>query len=620
VRRGPALLALSLGLGGCAADLAGPSALDGDCSAGEACPAGSVCASVGEGFYCTATEGRLGGLLLEVIPATGANASYFVELTELDASLDGTSASGVRAEVVVPVPPLVAVTPGRVHVDDTLLAEVPCAASDGSVPAQIELRRVAPYPGVLTQTFGASSTLDPQGDTYRFELLVPPGTYDVYVTPTACDPGAPALPPAFRPGQLIDASTALSITLPSPKRLAGVAKAPALANLTGWFLEVLEPGSGRLLSSPAALVQGSFDLYAPFDFDFGWIDTSYVPLVRLRPPIATGGDPSCAEACGGRCSYVGGACLEPGACLSDGDCLAGEVCADASCQQGGRPSVYWTLDGLAITGSTESVTLDVSTLDVSARQVSGRVVDFEGNPVIAAVTIESAALAGDWSNAAYTTSVETDADGVFSTFVPPGDYRATAVPTVSLELATAQRTWLVSAAPTCFCGQQLELPPRAGLVGRVLDTSGSPLSEGSVVARPSLESATFFEDALGATPPIPREAQGAIQSGTLDLRLDPGSYDLTLRAADAPGQAWLVKPGITVLTTDTGLDRDLGQLTLPLTVFLTGTLDAPSGTSLEGTVVRAWLPIAGAGRAIPVGEAVVKGGSFFLGLPAKVVQ
>lgn len=619
MRRALAVVALTLFVAGCAADAAGPSTPDGDCSAGETCPTGSVCTAVGEGFYCTATEGRLGGLLLEVIPATGANASHFVELSSLGASLDGTSATGVRADVVVPVPALVAVTPGRVHVDEALLAEVPCAAPDGSVPAQVELRRVAPYPGVLTQTFSAASTLDVDG-SYRFDLLVPPGTYDVYVTPTACDAGTPPLPPVFRPGQPIDASTALSVTLPAPKLLAGVAKAPALANLTGWLIEVLEPGSGRLLSSPTQLVQGSFDLYAPFELDFGWIDTSYVPLVRLRPPTPTGGDPSCAEACGGRCSYVGAACLAPGECLSDGDCLAGEVCAEGSCEQGGRPSVYWTLDGLAITGSTESVTLDVSTLDVSARQVSGRVVDPEGNPVIAAVTIESAALAGDWSNATYVTSVETDADGVFSTFVPPGEYRATAVPTFSLELATAQRTWLVSASPTCFCGQQLELPPRAGLVGRVLDASGSPLAEGSAAARPSLESTTFFEDALGGASPIPREAQGAVQGGTLDLRLDPGTYDLTLRATDAPGQAWLVKPGITVLTTDAGLDRDLGQLAMPLTVFLSGTLDAPAGTPLEGTVVRAWLPIAGAERAIPVGEAVVKGGAFLLGLPAKVTQ
>src|SRR5690606_36560897 len=77
-----------------------------------------------------------------------------------------------------------------------------------------------------------------------------------------------------------------------------------------------------------------------------------------------------------------------------------------------RPTVYWELAALALQGSTGNLDLSLLPIGAEARRVEGRTLDAEGNPVLAAVRIQSANLEMT-QTAGFKLDTETDTNGLF---------------------------------------------------------------------------------------------------------------------------------------------------------------------------------------------------------------
>lgn len=601
-------------------------ASDADCGAGARC----VPLTLADGeptTACASTTVQLPDLLLEVIPPTsaqGAKASYLVPISELGTVLQGSSDAGIVTTLDIDLPSLVPV-PGVVFLDPTYDGAYACRGSDGSYPVDVELRRNPPAAAAdlslgsqLVKSYEASSELvvdDLGASSWRFDLAVPPGDYDLYVVPRSCDGDVPPPPPAFFPGQVIDAAVGFDVTLPAASRLSGVVMPPPAMDLRGYFIEVLEPKSGRALSPPTQLGPG-----LAFDLPFAWATKAYVPIVRVRPP-GGGGDPSCAASCGAGevCSALDGACLPAGACNVDEDCSASHACVEGACVPGARPTVHYSLEALALQGSTENIVLDMSDLAFDVRKVSGQAVDDAGQPVVGAVELRSTQLEGSAPNATVAFTVDTDASGVFEAWIPPGSYRLVARPSFDDEKALSQRQLDVPSGTGCFCGQSVVVPDRARLVGHCSAWLGDTPAAAQVVASPAIEEGAYFSDALTLAPVAPREVQGLMSDpGDLTLAVDPGSFDLSIRPDPETLLPWLVQPRLTVLASDAGTQKDLGELVLPAPVFLKGTLHDASGTPVEGATLRAWLPVTddeGKRRAVLIGEVVTTGATYLFALP-----
>jgi hypothetical protein len=563
---------------------------------------------------CAATTASLSGLLVEVVaPAavSGTDSSYLLPIT--DASLDGPAPAGLVLDWQPSLPASIEVSSGRVLAPPGLEGS-PCVGADGSIPSKVELQRRLSLGGELVKSYTAETvdTITAEGVVHRLAIEVPPDSYDLYIVPAPCDAGD-VPPPQFVSDVVITSDSTLEISLAEGVPLAGVVVPPAeLASLDGWWLDVVEPVRGRAISRPVRLADLGLG-EVPFHTSFGWFSADAVPIVRVRPPTGTLGDPTCAAACGGVCSVVSGQCLVEGACLADGDCGSGAVCVNGSCRVGARATAYSSLDVLALSGNTEAVVLDLTELPASLREVSGQIVAGEGGAIPAVLEWSSTSLGGSVP-AGVTLTSSTAESGVFSAFLPPGVYQVVATsddPT----LALGARSFELQPGAECFCGQSVVLPSRGEVSGSVLDQAGRTLSSGRVVASPVFRDRTYVDAAFGSQSSAARTAESALQGGRIALGLDPGRFDLSVRPGAEALPFW-VRSGFAM--PDEG-DLALGELRLPAGVFLRGELLAASGESVPTATLRAWLPISNDGeesRALLVGEAVVTSGAFVLALPA----
>ena len=77
---------------------------------------------------------------------------------------------------------------------------------------------------------------------------------------------------------------------------------------------------------------------------------------------------------------------------------------------------------------------------------------------------------------------------------------------------------------------------------------------------------------------------------------DPGPSDLTVLPGEQSGYPWLVRPRVNVKAK---LGRKLGELMLPNSAVLRGTVTDPSGALGTNVVVNGWLPVQNADHSPP---------------------
>ena len=574
-----------LGIIGCSLPLASEDVVDNACTSDDECGAGGVCVATGSeiGRVCGSSHAELGDVILEVRSTTIGGTASFVFTDKL--TLNGDLVAGVVPSVHLDVPPSASFT-GRTFADESLTPE--CAAVDGSVPATVELRNSTSLSSFTTfsttltgQTLAEAGTPVP---SFRFAIDAPPGIYDVYVSPQPMATGCAAPPPRlYKNIELASDVAKIDFTPPTdePLHLGGTLKVPADVSLDGWFLEIVDPKYGKIISESAPLSN---------------------PLAGQDTVPITGADGSLD---GLRYYFTDQALLR----LRDAD---------------GSLSVHWALGALDFDGDGV-VELDLRDLVATPMPLAATVIDAGGNFVSNAhVTLRSVSLTGDANNnAVYRATADTDASGQIEVHVVPGKYAVTIVPSQP-GAATFYGEWVVTKDGGNGKGFQLEAQPV--LTGSVYNPLGGVIASASVVVTPSLEGANdYFTLALGEPAAVTRELSAELDaSGAFDMLVDPGSVDITVRPSSEAGFPWIVVPRALVLPTAQEPVHDLGTLDIPPPVVVRGSVTSPTGT-VPLAVVRAWLssdPALGSkGPLVQIGEAITDDtGSFFLPLPPSITQ
>jgi hypothetical protein len=169
--------------------------------------------------------------------------------------------------------------------------------------------------------------------------------------------------------------------------------------------------------------------------------------------------------------------------------------------------------------------------------------------------------------------VHPDRDGVFSVVVPPGKYRVLALPepnaagAISGEanLSALEAQWEIRALVSPQAGKLLELKAETSISGL------SPFPGAQVNAAATPHTILPFENAFGAAPFAPRGQSGFVdQDGRFSLSVDPGRFNISVRAPEALGFAWYVRPGVEVPEAQ----QDLGRIALPVPSVVRGVTTA----------------------------------------------
>ncbi|WP_437675608.1 carboxypeptidase-like regulatory domain-containing protein [Sorangium sp. So ce131] len=511
------------------------------CDSSVQCGSGATCAEVGGQRACVSTSAQLDGLFLEIRPGAanaGVEPSNLPKFSTQEIAIARRADAGQVYFVDVNVPP-----PASVSATWDVGGSYCSIDDDGGIfPLKVEFRRVSPYVGLEGQSYWTTST--PSGfGSQRFELAIPSGDYHVYMVPQAipdCDYDLP--PPIFLPNQHIPAVWKPDIMAGSPRVLAGNLEVPSGVDVSGWKLDLLEPLTGSVISQVGVLEQGESQPDVPFSVKFYLADPTTSPIIRLRP--------------------------------KDGEA---------------RPTMYWQLDTIALDGTTQDLALSLFEVEAEARRVEGRVLDMAGNPVFATVRIQGAVI-GKAQNAAYKLDTETDETGLFVASLAPGEYVVYAQPSGDATKAKAEQILKVPAGSDCYCGQTILIPEAGSLRGRVRGPTGEQMAGAAVFAVPSVSAAkSYFDRVLQRDPLLPRQASGVLQDGGFSLSVDPGEFDFSIRPPSGSAYPWLVRPRLTVPSTDAPI-AEL-DLTMPYPVVLQGVVRDNAGAPLRDALVVAWLPV-----------------------------
>jgi len=556
---------------------------------------GSNAACVGQ--RCLGTNVDLSDLIVEVRPNSGASygasTSFILPVKKSFAALKDAAFDVLHD---IPLPKLVPITAGMVHVDYDYSSTCKNLGKQNSVPATITFDYLTDLAGFRFDSYTVTAAKKTAtSEDYEFDASLLPGAYSVYIQPQpipGCPDDAPP-PPVFYASQDFSAPVAGkdSVTdwaVITPTTLEGDIQIPDGGDMSGWRLDILEPSGGRVISTTQTLQQGMLQFAVNVKLSFVWNDKTISPYIRLRPP-------------------------------------EGEA----------RPSVYWGLIESLSSQSTTEVHLSVANLQIDPREVEIRVEDSEHHAVPSSVQIQSVKLSGDVAkNAAYTIDIPaTDVYGVFKLNLPPGTYQFRATPldanfaTGDLDLDVPQIEDNVSGNP-CFCGHVLQVANKSPVTGTVLTPTGVSLPGASITMSPSQPDAVNYwkrvVHAIDPRPLAPRsEISGTNEAGEFAFHVDPGPSDLTVRPTDQSGFPWLVRPRVQVGVA-TGVQ--FNELTLPNPAVLRGTVTDPYGAPTPNVVVNGWRPVQNEGGTAPttviqIGSTTTdEKGHYILILPASISQ
>ncbi len=518
------------------------------CGSDADCPNGNCRAGI-----CQALNGELESLLVEVTPPADSKVPHLplrAHLEDVPTSGGAMLISLTRAAHVV----------GSLKLGDGSACQPTFydeqglamkASTDGrSLPVAVTLSPRERLLGLSAQVYTTTtSDLDAKGN-YTFELQVPAGDYDVYVAPPRTQSGCDVAPQLFRRQPIAGGEVELQYPVSAAKSLKLEVHWPAASgNLDGWVADIIEPVTGRSISSQfvlqravgSATLQYSVPLAHSEVSEVGTVGSSSeaaTALVRLTPP------PTLVA-----------------------------------------PTVFLDRSGLGLF-STDTVVLDGFTRFPDAVTVEGQVARLEdGKPAQGQVTLVSSEITGVDLGifASFQRTVPVAPDGRFVLAVPPGKYRVYAVPPIADGLAASEISWDIPADVAYQAGKLIELSPTTSVTGRCA------LEGAQVQALASPQSVLPFEQAFGAAVFVPRANPGLVgPDGGFTLQADPGAFDISVRPPESLGFAWFVRPSVQV-----GTDiQELGTLTLPKPSVVTGSVEVTaagsSSAAIPSALIRAY--------------------------------
>ena len=559
------------------------------CGSASDCGPDATCADDGRGATtCVATAGDLTGLLVEVRPATAtsgtgevqAGAGYLLRPEDVGTRVAGTELGGVISWDAN-LPPLVDIVDGRVRAyakDDA------CAAAAGaSMPADVFFTRFTPEAGLPSAEYHTTTTIAGPDD-HTFAISLPAGRYDVYVQPqlppvcTTEEPppccALPLPPPYFIRDLAIDpGNTKLNIPLPEQIKLSG--QVSTGLDISDWTIALVDRRAGKLISTEPILLHDPLLKIAQYELYYhptSGPEPYQPPWVRVRAP-------------------------EP----------------DYS------PVILWGLEDVDLDGNSE---VDLSIADTLTNPV----------PVQAQIlasdertTVESnVTLIGTFPgapNVLFERTLQTLPDGSFSTQLfpasqtEPAHYKCFARPANddTIEAIGVSGDWEIRADEECFCGHTVLLPERTVVSAQVSTQSGQPL-DAPVAATQSADAADLV---------APRPVNSEIVAGSLSLRLDPGTFDVTVKPTSESGFPWLVTSQLQIPADQA--TTALGSLEVPFPVVLRGRVLDAMGAPVPHASITGWLPVVDpedeSSSVVQIGETVSDAdGSFVLLLPPKLTH
>ncbi|HVW29956.1 MAG TPA: hypothetical protein VHC69_31555 [Polyangiaceae bacterium] len=598
------------------------------------CSANSDCGD-GECWngICVAHQGALSNVLLSVTPPVGSPVAGIDGLRFLTVAMDLSrsneqhdidlaGASTVRGYILSSCPFQVTLTP----------------ASGYGLPAVSYVTHTSsvdiPAPACRDQ-------LTLAGTAQEFFVNVPPGTFDVYISPTSSVAGADGgasscgVAPEVFPG-LVKAQagvSCVSIKQVAPKTLDVRIPWPSAAPwLQGWTLDVLHPITGQILSQPSEPLHG-----APTAADGAF----YYRRSVTYSPIASGGP-----------SVVGQELLRLSPPTPDAGpvlqfSIAGAIASSAPTASGPQKAVL--PDGIGPIPTKVRVEAWVYQADDAAKGTD--------TPVAGSVTFNATRVdmpsAGIF--ASFSASADIESDGSFATDLFPGDYLVRVVPAVAQRngavLASQEWTFTVrqsnGASGTVQAGRQFLVNDAATLTGRAVSASGASIAAASVQALPAVAgtrrcpdmdagdcaaaSVGVLEMSLGESAYVPRVATAVsrgdgrftlsgVDCGDCSDGRDAGSgerssaiFDVVVQPADGTHVPWLVWPHVDV----SGGAADLGLQYATLPIIQRGRVQVPNGMSgappsVPGTLIRAYVvrDASGAPIADPTGLPSCSSGTY----------
>lgn len=442
-------------------------------------------------------------------------------------------------------------------------------AQDGSLPVMVTLSPSTDALGLYSPRTVAKTTIV-DSTSFQFSTNLTPSTYDIYVEPLYESSASCPVPPQLvrRYDKIKGGAFGFRLELPEPARFElHVSWPPADGALSGWSADMVDPDTGRVISTRAPLALAT--------------KTDYVATIPYYPVIYPVGDAIGATKQGNEIVRL----TPPSGVVA--------------------PTIYFARSGLGLSSAT-SASFSQFTAWPSAVRVNGQVTALETpDPVAATVTLQAVTIAGMEPGvpASFVRTVSVDADGRFDVDLLPGEYRVTAVPSNGLDadsktnkaprLAIATQTWTIPASPEVQAGKVIALTNASPVLGQAFDAgSGAAVATALVqaVASPGALKIDAFHQALGESAIVPRSATGQIDTaGSFALNTDTGRYDITVRPVADTGFGWLLVPNVDIATAS-GIN--LNQLRVPLAASYRGTVTLPGDnarTALPGALVRAYV-------------------------------
>ena len=537
------------------------------CTRGEAtCQAGR----------CVAIKGRFSTILLDIsVPASGTSSSGLNYLWRED---NVNLAGDVWNIELAPVADVVGKVLATPYVMNPESAE-PCAlefvgekpgttvavADDGSIPVDIVFAPAARVLGIesagYTLKTDTSFAEDSGGaPSFDFEFNLPQGEYDLYVKPRAGVEGACQLPPQlYRREPAREKTVEVDLTLPAPSRFDFTLKWPKDANQAppeGWTVEMLDPVSGRLVSTRAELEVSGEDerdlllTTAIYYFPPMPIDPDNSELVRLAPPP--------------------------------------DVAA---------PTVVLARSALELFSKGSGIVDQFQSYPDPVR-VQGQVTTSDAAPAGATITLTAKRIEGVDAGVftSFVRRVEVGSEGTFEVDLLPGTYRVLAVPASPTNgkgersSAVTESEWTVAAEPMTQAGKLVQLDPIVNVTGTASVPQGEPALGAVVtaVASPrSMQIDLLTQAAEGSTPFAPSAESGIVGAdGAFSVLADPGDFDLSLRPPASSGFSWFVTHY--PVRQPTNEPAELGNLKMPYPVPYQGRVsiyDPNAGIRSSGAVV-----------------------------------
>jgi hypothetical protein len=557
------------------------------CEADTDCPGGACDTGLG---VCKGTEGSFSNILLEVTPPTSVagygSIGFLKPVSEL--ALEGGSLE-VNIDVVAKVVGTVTPTQGNYN------SCVPHYGNDkhesNTAPVKVTFTPTAKLLGLSTPSYVAKATWDDTSQTYQFVAWMPADTYDVYVqadpdTNEVFDDSCTIAPqfvydsdgkewevPAgdFTMPLVLQPANQLSVTVPSP------------VDLTGWTVEIVHPGNGKLLSSspeigkPITLQPAGDDQYvADIEYSKLW-DPAQAgkELVRIRPTPCSSDDLGCTE--------------------TFGPTLVVQ-----------RSAVEWAIEGQATIDQLSKLDVgdapDPKFPTVKLKDVSLLAGDgfYDGSASVRFVSKEyglelrnqSGPLEG--VQAFFDRTITTESDK-FDVELLPGDYDVYVAPNPGSDFATTHAELLVKlqgppgSMNEVQSGKSITLAVVSHVNGTVATPAMDPAIGAQIQAVASPLPPTPLQIAAGATPFKPQALSGNVdENGAFALQGDPGTLDFSVRPADGTAFPWLVRTNVEVPSGP----HDLGEMQIAWPIIYTGEVFLPGEVQAGGAggaLIRAYI-------------------------------